>query len=179
MAGVFFALSCSSIFRTYFSPPVLVFSHRFVYNDNHIYFSTRKGLYQDALIWYLYQQVVSGASHGYRLRADPLWDGYLSTYTSPDHLKFLYEQNRDRFDAFLFGGSYPFEIITGTFGPIQKPCAYFNVSDRDYYKMIACLAVQEPNLDFQRVYFDIPDMPVDFRSIFQRENIPLLSRGPH
>ena len=53
-------------------------------------------------------------------------------YTSPDHLKFLYEQNRDRFDAFLFGGSYPFEIITGTFGPIQKPCAYFNVSDRDY-----------------------------------------------
>ena len=52
-------------------------------------------------------------------------------YTSPDHLKFLYEQNRDRFDAFLFGGSYPFEIITGTFGPIQKPCAYFNVSDWD------------------------------------------------
>ena len=99
-------------------------------------------------------------------------------YTSPDHLKFLYEQNRDRFDAFLFGGSYPFEIITGTFGPIQKPCAYFNVSDRDYYKMIACLAVQEPNLDFQRVYFDIPDMPVDFRSIFQRENIPLLSEAP-
>lgn len=99
-------------------------------------------------------------------------------YTSPDHLKFLYEQNRDRFDAFLFGGSYPFEIITGTFGPIQKPCAYFNVSDLDYYKMIACLAVQEPNLDFQRVYFDIPDMPVDFRSIFQRENIPLLSEAP-
>ena len=88
-------------------------------------------------------------------------------YTSPEHLKFLYEQNMDQFDALLFGGSYPYDVLNSIFGPITRPFAYFNVSDRDYYKLIASLAVQQPDLDFSRVYFDTPDIPVDFYSIFQ------------
>ncbi|MEM5768593.1 MAG: hypothetical protein AAGU23_08135 [Bacillota bacterium] len=99
-------------------------------------------------------------------------------YSSPDHLKFLYEQHMDQFDGVLFSGSYPYELILDAFGPISKPCAYFNVSDRDYYKIIAHLAVTRPQLDFTRVYFDQPDMPVDFHSIFQRSDMPLLGDAP-
>ena len=99
-------------------------------------------------------------------------------YTSPDHLQFLYEQNMEQFDAFLFGGSYPYEVLSSIFGPISRPCAYFNVSDRDYYKLIAGLAVQHPELDFSRVYMDTPDIPVDFFSIFQRADCPFLGDAP-
>ena len=99
-------------------------------------------------------------------------------YSSPDHLKYLYRQNADQFDAFLFGGSYPYEVISTTFGPIPKPATYFNVSDRDYYKLIASLAVQAPQTDFSRVYFDYPDTPVDFHSIFGRDDLPFLGEAP-
>lgn len=99
-------------------------------------------------------------------------------YTSPDHLKFIYQQNMEQFDAFLFGGSYPYEVICSIFGPVKKPCAYFNISDRDYYKLIASLAVQEPQTDFRRVYFDIPDTPVDFFSIFREKDVPFLGEAP-
>ena len=75
-------------------------------------------------------------------------------YSSPEHLKYLYEQNSDRFDGFLFTGSYPYNVLRKEFGPLSKPHAHCNVSDRDYYKLIAQMAVQQPDLDFSRVYFD-------------------------
>ena len=46
------------------------------------------------------------------------------------------------------------------------PHAYFDLSPVDYYKAIAALAIQHPGLDFTRVYFDRPQVPVDFKSIF-------------
>jgi len=99
-------------------------------------------------------------------------------YSSPDHLKYLYEQNYEQFDAFLFSGSYPYNVLRKSFGSIGKPHAHCNISDRDYYKLIAQLAVQEPGLDFSRVYFDRPEIPVDFDSIFRREDVPLLGTAP-
>lgn len=99
-------------------------------------------------------------------------------YSSPDHLKYLYEQNYDQFEAFLFSGSYPYNVLRKRFGAIGKPHAHCNISDRDYYKLIAQLAVQQPELDFSRVYFDRPEIPVDFESIFQRKNVPLLGSAP-
>lgn len=99
-------------------------------------------------------------------------------YTSPEHLEFLYKQNMDQFDGFLFGGSYPYEVLCSVFGKMQKPYAYFNISDRDYYKLIATLLVQDPHTDFSRVYFDIPDTPVDFRSIFGQDGVPFLAEAP-
>lgn len=82
-------------------------------------------------------------------------------YSSPEHLKYLYEQNSNRFDGFLFTGSYPYNVLRKEFGPLSKPHAHCNVSDRDYYKLIAQMAVQQPGLDFSRVYFDRPEIPVD------------------
>lgn len=95
-------------------------------------------------------------------------------YSSPEHLKYLYEQNAERFDAFLFSGSYPYNVLRRQFGVISRPHAHFNIADRDYYRLIAELSVQEPTLDFSRVYFDRPEFPVDFYSIFHREDMPLL-----
>lgn len=95
-------------------------------------------------------------------------------YTSLEHLCYLFEQNADRFDGYLFGGLYPYRTVQHKFGPLHKPHAYFTVSDRDYYQIIARMLVQNPTLDFRRVYFDRPEIPVDFRSVFGREDTPLL-----
>jgi hypothetical protein len=99
-------------------------------------------------------------------------------YSSLEHLQFLYDQNAEQFDAFLFSGSYPYEIILKKYGDLAKPHAHFSISDRDYYKLIARLAVQQPHLDFSRVYFDRPEIPVDFFAIFDRPDVPLLGTAP-
>ena len=52
-------------------------------------------------------------------------------YTSLEHLCYLFEQNADRFDGYLFGGLYPYRTVQHKFGPLHKPHAYFTVSDRD------------------------------------------------
>ena len=98
-------------------------------------------------------------------------------YTSLD-LCYLFEQNADRFDGYLFGGLYPYRTVQHKFGPLHKPHAYFTMSDRDYYQIIARMLVQDPTLDFRRVYFDRPEIPVDFRSVFGREDAPLLGSAP-
>ena len=96
-------------------------------------------------------------------------------YSSLDHLFFLYQQNAERFDALLFSGSYPYHVIMERFGSVARPCAFFSISDRDYYCLIAQLAVREPGLDFSRVYFDAPEIPVDFQVIFDRPDVPMQS----
>ena len=63
-------------------------------------------------------------------------------------------------------------------GDLGKPHAHFSISDRDYYKLIARLAVQQPQLDFSRVYFDRPEIPVDFSAIFDRPDVPLQGTAP-
>ncbi len=96
-------------------------------------------------------------------------------YTSPDHLRFLYKENQGNFDGLLFSGSYPYNIIRKYDPQIDEvPHAYFDLSALDYYKSIAQLAVQNPKLDFKRVYFDRPQIPVDFESIFHGSDAPRL-----
>ena len=65
-------------------------------------------------------------------------------------------------------------MLCRQFGAITKPHAHFNIADRDYHHIIAELSAQEPTLDFSRVYFDRPEFPVDFYSIFHRQDMPLL-----
>lgn len=95
-------------------------------------------------------------------------------YTSNDHLMYVYQQNVGRFDALLFGGEYTWNIIQERSGNIPIPFAFFDVADRDYYRVIAQLAIQEPGLDFARVLFDKPETPVNFPVIFGRSDIPLI-----
>ena len=42
-------------------------------------------------------------------------------YTSPDHLKFLYEQNRDRFDAFCSAAHIPLRLSLAPLAPFKSP----------------------------------------------------------
>lgn len=95
-------------------------------------------------------------------------------YTSNDHLMYVYQQNVGRFDALLFGGEYTWNIIQERLGSIPVPFAFFDVADRDYYRVIAQLAIQEPGLDFSRVLFDKPEAPVNFPVIFGRPDVPLI-----
>ena len=49
-------------------------------------------------------------------------------YTSPDHLRFLYEENQGKFDALLFSGSYPYNVIRKFFPQVADvPHAYFDL----------------------------------------------------
>ena len=89
----------------------------------------------------------------------------LQAYTSNDNLVYIYQQNVNQFDALLFGGSYTYNTLLERVGSIPKPCAFFNIADRDYFRVIAQLAIQEPGVDFSRVFFDQPDQPVDFESV--------------
>ncbi|MBQ2895209.1 MAG: hypothetical protein IJE26_00700 [Oscillospiraceae bacterium] len=98
-------------------------------------------------------------------------------YSSLEHLYEVYQENAERFDALLFSGSYPYHVILERFGSIPQPHAFFTISDRDYYCLIAQLAVQEPGLDFSRVFIDEPEIPVNFEMIFGRPGIPLQSNG--
>ena len=99
-------------------------------------------------------------------------------YSSVEHLRFLFEQNAGQFDGYLFSGSYPYEVVVRERGDLGKPHAHFSISDRDYYKLVAKLALRRPELDFSRVYFDRPEMPIDFSSLFDRPDIPLLGTAP-
>lgn len=100
-------------------------------------------------------------------------------YTSPEHLRFLYEENQGKFDGLLFGGSYPYHVICKFYPQAADiPHAYFDILPLDYYKTIACLAVQNPGLDFSRVYFDRPQVPVDFEAIFPQGDAPRLGTAP-
>ena len=96
---------------------------------------------------------------------------YLS-YTSKENLVYIYEQNKDRFDGFLFGGPYTYYLLKELVPEITKPYAYFSIEDRDYFRMIARLSVTRPGLDFHRVYIDKPSFPVDFQSIFEEPDVP-------
>lgn len=95
-------------------------------------------------------------------------------YTSNEHLMYVYQQNVSRFDALLFGGVYTYNVIQEQVGHIPLPFAFFEVADRDYYRMIAQLAIQEPGLDFARVLFDKPESPIDFEILFGRPDVPMV-----
>ena len=96
------------------------------------------------------------------------------TYTSNDNLVYIYQQNVNQFDALLFGGSYTYNILLERVGSISKPCAFFNIADRDYYRVIAQLAIQEPGVDFSRVFFDQPDQPVDLEPVLGKKGLSIV-----
>ncbi|WP_194609983.1 hypothetical protein [Clostridium vitabionis] len=100
-------------------------------------------------------------------------------YSSPEHLLFLYEQNVSLFDGILFSGSFPYHVIKQHFGEPSIPYRYISVYDRDYYKLIARIAVNHPEIDFSRVYFESsPEIEIDFDAIFPPEKMPQTGNAP-
>ena len=95
-------------------------------------------------------------------------------YTSMEHLIYLYRENAAFLDGVIFGGAFPYHIVHEQMKVITKPCAFFTLSDRDYFRIIAKIAIRYPGIDFSKIYFDQPDIPVDFRSIFSPEQMPMI-----
>ena len=95
-------------------------------------------------------------------------------YSSMEHLLFLYRENAAYFDGLLFSGSFPYHIILEQLGEITRPAAYFTISDRDYFKTIAKIAVGRREIDFSRVFIDGPEIEVDFQSVFPRDKMPII-----
>lgn len=97
-------------------------------------------------------------------------------YSSVENLKKVYKENISHFDAFIFSGSYPYDIINQSLlKDNQKPHAYFDLSDRDYYKALAKLSISSKRIDFSRVFIETPDIEIDFNDIFNNENMPIIS----
>lgn len=87
-------------------------------------------------------------------------------YTTLRHLRGVYEQNIHRLEGVLFSGRFPYEYIVNHLGRVQKPCAYFELTDRDYYRIFLKLLVTDPTLDIRRVLIESPLIPVDFSDVF-------------
>lgn len=98
-------------------------------------------------------------------------------YSTMEHLIYLYRENVACFDALLFSGMFPCDIIMEQFGRISKPYAIFSVSDRDYFRLFARIAVRNPGLDFSRVYLDEPEAKLDLTDIFPSDHMPVIGGG--
>lgn len=97
-------------------------------------------------------------------------------YTSLDHLKALYSENAEKYDAFLFSGFYPRDylescaMIDGT-----TPHACFELADRDYYRALAKVAIQYPEIPFSRTAFELSyGHNIDLHSVFLDKEMPVI-----
>lgn len=94
-------------------------------------------------------------------------------YTSTRHLLKLYKENAEKFDGILFSGPYPYDTVQKnmTLDP-KKPHFYFDIFDRDYYKLFLSIAVKYPGIQFSKIYFDNNGVPCDLDSIFPPDQMP-------
>ncbi|MDR1917157.1 MAG: hypothetical protein LBQ58_11350 [Synergistaceae bacterium] len=87
-------------------------------------------------------------------------------YTSMRHLSHIYEQNARLFDGLIFSGRFPYSYIVSNVGGILKPCAYFELTDRDYYRAFAGILYRFPGISVSRILIDRPYSRVDFADVF-------------
>ncbi|MDR3332009.1 MAG: hypothetical protein LBT08_05215 [Synergistaceae bacterium] len=87
-------------------------------------------------------------------------------YVTMRSLSSVYEQNIHRFDGVIFSGAFPYSYIVNHIGAVFKPHAYFELTDRDYYRTFARLLHQFPGIDISRVLMDRPTIDMDFSPIF-------------
>jgi hypothetical protein len=87
-------------------------------------------------------------------------------YSSMRNLTDIYERNAHRFDGLIFSGRFPYSYIVSRVGGVQKPHAYFELTDRDYYRAFAKMMHRFPGIDTSRVIMDKPLVAVDFEDIF-------------
>ena len=90
-------------------------------------------------------------------------------YSTTMELTNLYLENISKFDGVLFSGAFPYNYITENVCRITKPHQYLELKDRDFYRLIARLYAQNPQIDFNRVTFDAYHSEVvagEYRQIF-------------
>lgn len=75
-------------------------------------------------------------------------------YTSMHHLAALYKEQAHQFDGLLFSGLFPYQFILSHLGAPLKPHAYFEVTDRDYFRVLLRILYKNPGLDIRRIWID-------------------------
>jgi hypothetical protein len=88
------------------------------------------------------------------------------TYSSMRNLTDIYERNAHCFDGLIFSGRFPYSYIISRVGSVRKPHAYFELTDRDYYRAFAKMLHLFPGMDVSRVIMEKPFVGVDFEDIF-------------
>jgi hypothetical protein len=87
-------------------------------------------------------------------------------YGSMRHLSDAYERNAHRFDGLIFSGRFPYSYIVSHVGGILKPHAYFELTDRDYYRAFAGILFRRPGIDVSRILIEKPFVAIDFKELF-------------
>ena len=100
---------------------------------------------------------------------DQFGDAIYLPYATMKQLETLYRRNIHRLDGVLFSGFFPYYYILNFVGEVLKPHAYFELADRDYYKVFAKILHRHPGIDIARILIDRPFFDMDFRDIFGDE----------
>ena len=87
-------------------------------------------------------------------------------YATMRQLGELYARNNHRFDGLIFSGRFPYEYIVNHVGAVMKPHAYFELTDRDYYKMFAALMFRFPGISIARIAMEKPFGGLEFGDVF-------------
>lgn len=87
-------------------------------------------------------------------------------YSTLQQLADVYRESAHCFDGLLFSGIFPYEYVINYVGNVIKPYEYFELADRDYYRIFAKIFFQRPALDLSRILMDRPTAEMDFSEIF-------------
>jgi hypothetical protein len=93
-------------------------------------------------------------------------------YSSMRSLADVYEESAHSFDGLIFSGPFPYFYITSHVGAVPRPHAYFELTDRDYYRAFAGILYRFPGIDVSRIIMDKPYADVDFGGVF-RGHVPM------
>ena len=97
---------------------------------------------------------------------DELCDVTYLPYATLKQLETAYRQNIHQLDGVLFSGRFPYVYILNFVGEVLKPHAYFELADRDYYKVFAKILYRHPGIDIARILIDRPFFEMEFGDIF-------------
>nr|WP_263323796.1 transcriptional regulator [Neobacillus sp. Marseille-Q6967] len=75
-------------------------------------------------------------------------------YQNLEHLKELYENNYFHFDGIAFSGELPYFYIKQSIGFKEVPSIYFDVLERDFYKVLTKLFHDNKNFCLKRTFID-------------------------
>ncbi|MEQ2398811.1 hypothetical protein [Merdimmobilis hominis] len=76
-------------------------------------------------------------------------------------------------DGILFSGLLPYNTAQDALGPFPQPTAYLDVSQRDFYKALTRIALNNRGMDFSRVLIDATNKSFDLGGIFPPGKGPL------
>ncbi len=79
---------------------------------------------------------------------------FYMSYAHPSEIKPLYLKNHLFFDGMIFSGQLPYVLIEKECGTFPVPTVYFDVGQKDFYKTICKVMVQERQFDFSRTLID-------------------------